>query len=508
MYRGKYTAPSSGRSAGKVTLWVLVSLLLLALLGGGLYFFFGVGQNQTPAPQPAPVDPTPADPTPVDPTPVVPKPVDPEPQPDPQELKMQRDSLLSECRALALGYFYDEAIEKLESCGELQSEETDTLLQEVRNAKDSLVPYKSSQYYHIFFHSLIQDTSKAFDGDYDSKGYDLYMTTVDEFKAMLPLLYEGGFVLYDLSQLMEVVDGQVQQKTVYLPEGKKPLVISVDDVNYYDYMKGDGFAQRLDVDENGNVVTIVDDKPTYDGDVVPILDAFVALHPDFSFRGAKGTLAITGYEGAFGYRITDLELYDEATQKWMLDKTMEVSAALKATGWNIACHSYTHNQYWTERTITMEQIQYDIGRWKRDVVPYVGETNIFIAPFGVYYGPGDARFDFLLEQGFNIYCTVEASMNTRVTGNCFFQGRMNLDGWTMKDYPQRVIKHFFDPMDVLDENRPGVVKPTQPEIPAEPDVPVVPAEPAEPAEPVESDMPAEPTEPVGNPSGATPNLEN
>lgn len=448
MYRGRYAARNSG-GFKKVILWVLLGLLTLALIGGALYLFLNADKD--PAPRPTPVDPSPV-----------------EPAPDPllEAQKEQRAKLLAECQALSQGYFYDEAIAKLEQCGELQNEETSALLQEIRGAKEALVPYDSSQYYHIFFHSLIIDASKAFDGDYDSTGYDLYMTTVDEFNAMLPLLYEGGYVLYDLADMMEVVDGQVKMKPIYLPAGKKPLVISVDDVNYYDYMQGDGFAQRLDVDEKGNVVTIVDDKPTYDGDVVPLLDAFVAQHPDFSFRGAKGTLAITGYEGAFGYRITDLHLYDEATQKWMLDKVTEVSTALKNTGWNIACHSYTHNQYWTDRTMTMAQIQYDIGRWNERIVPYVGETNIFIAPFGVYYGPGDSRFDFLQEQGFNIYCTVEASMKTRVEGNCLFQGRMNLDGWTMKDYPNRVTKHFFDPMDVLDINRPGVVKPA-PETPTE-----------------------------------------
>jgi hypothetical protein len=41
---------------------------------------------------------------------------------------------------------------------------------------------------HIFFHSLIVDTSRAFDGDGDSKGYNLYMTTVDEFNKMDGLL--------------------------------------------------------------------------------------------------------------------------------------------------------------------------------------------------------------------------------------------------------------------------------------------------------------------------------
>ena len=69
---------------------------------------------------------------------------------------------------------------------------------------------------------------------------------------------------------------------------------------------------------------------------------YVKEHPEFSWQGAKGIVAITGYAGAFGYRITDLHLFDEQTQQWMLDKTTEVAQALRASGWQIACHILWH----------------------------------------------------------------------------------------------------------------------------------------------------------------------
>ena len=116
-------------------------------------------------------------------------------------------------------------------------------------------------------------------------------------------------------------------------------------------MKEDGFASALDVDADGNVVTIVNGQPTYDGDVIPILDAYVKEHPEFSWRGAKGIAATTGYAGAFGYRITDLDQYDAAVGQQMLEKVKQVSAALRASGWEIASHSYTHNQYWNKKTM-------------------------------------------------------------------------------------------------------------------------------------------------------------
>ena len=242
-------------------------------------------------------------------------------------IQAKRQELLDQAERLIQGYYYDDAIELLSNAGELTDTFTAALLQDARKAKESLVKYEGGQYYHIFFHSLVADTALAFDGDREEDGYDDFMTTVSEFKAMLPLLQEAGFILYDITDMMEVVDGKAVMKDIYLPAGKKPLVLSIDDVNYYTYMLDDGFASRLDVDENGNVVTIMGGKiidhgegvstveggePTYDGDVMPILDAYVKEHPEFSWQGAKGIVATTGYQGAFGYRITDLELYSAA----------------------------------------------------------------------------------------------------------------------------------------------------------------------------------------------------
>ena len=39
--------------------------------------------------------------------------------------------------------------------------------------------------------------------------------------------------------------------------------------------------------------------------MVPLIDTFVKEHPDFSYHGRKGILAMTGYDGVLGYR-TDI----------------------------------------------------------------------------------------------------------------------------------------------------------------------------------------------------------
>jgi len=387
--------------------------------------------------------------------------VEPTTAPEPPQETVPTEEInaaIAEADILAKGYFYDEAISFLQA-SELDPKYFAGKIAEYEAQKAALVKYEGKAY-HVFFHSLIINTDLAFDNKgHSADGYNMWMTTVSEFKAMLPLLLENDFVLYDITWMSEIVDGKVQARDIYLPEGKKPLIISIDDVNYYEYMKTDGFAQRLDVDEEGRVVTVVKDKEgkeqfTYDGDVMPILDAFVEEHPEFSFRGAKGIVALTGYEGAFGYRITDPEDYSEEVMEGFKAKVVEVATALRESGWQIACHSYTHNQYWNTKAITMKQIDYDISRWQKYIAEYVGKTNIIITPFGVSFSEDDERMKYLNSQGFTIFCPVAANMNTKYYDGYMYQERLNLDGLTMLSYPERISKYLFDPALVVDEARP------------------------------------------------------
>ena len=151
------------------------------------------------------------------------------------------------------------------------------------------------------------NTSLAFDGDSDEAGYNQMMTTVSEFKKMLQIMYDKGYVLvspHDMAVIND--DGTMSRGKIMLPEGKIPFVLSEDDVSYYHYMDGDGFATKLVIDDNGDIKceykkadgTVV----TGDYDVVPILDSFIKEHPDFPIMEERDILAMTGYNGVLGYR--------------------------------------------------------------------------------------------------------------------------------------------------------------------------------------------------------------
>ncbi len=347
---------------------------------------------------------------------------------------------IEQAKVLAQGYFYDEALALLNNSEYSDDEQIVTLKNEITAKKGELVKYEG-QFYHVFFHSLIVYPELAFDGDYMHEGYDMWMTTVSEFKNMLPQLYERGFILYSLADIKK-------DKEILLPPGKKPLIISIDDVCYYDYMKNDGFADRLVINEDGEVACEVrtpegETIVTYDGDVMPILDQFVKEHPDFSYRGAKGVVAVTGYEGALGYRITDLEGQELTDAQ---NEVKKIAGVMKENGWLFACHSYTHNDYFKDGGVAYDTLAYDTQRWEDTIAEYVLEPDIYISPFGYHLKPGDERLDYLsADMGYNYFCPVSTAMRTVFTDDgTVIQERFNLDRFNMRNQKEFINETFFD----------------------------------------------------------------
>lgn len=320
--------------------------------------------------------------------------------------------------------------------------------------KEELVEYKGTVK-HIFFHPLIIYPEKAFDGDYLSKGYNDWFVTVKEFKKIIESLYQKGYMLVDINDTFDVAEmagrKMLKQKSLMIPKGKKPLIISIDDLNYYEYMIDNGNAHKLIIDDDGIVKTYSKDKNgqsviSNDNDIVPILDEFVSEHPDFSLEGAKGIIALTGYEGILGYRTNNLKSITYENEK---KEAINLVNRLKYTGWTFACHGYGHLD---ADKIDINRLKRDTNRWKSEVETLIGPTSVYIYPFGSTVNYTDAKFKFLMDSGFDVFCGVGPETITEYKKDCIITERRPIDGISLH-YAKR-LADLFDCNEVIDTVRP------------------------------------------------------
>lgn len=399
---------------------------------------------------------------------------------DEEEAK-KRKSILRKAKKLAAQYDYDRAIKTIKTYEDYSSyEEMISAIKKYQKIKKSCVSWPLEEVTHIFYHTLIKDTSKAFDGDYKTGDYNQVMTTIEEFNRITQTMYEKGYVMvsiYDMASVNE--DGIMTRGEILLPPGKIPFVLSQDDVCYYHYMEGDGFASRLIVDEDGKIRNeYVEDDGSIsvgDYDVVPLIDRFVEEHPDFSYRGAKGIIALTGYDGILGYR-TDIEYKTQESlqddQRKFLDdhpdfnykkevrQAKKVAEAIKKDGWLFASHTWGHQNI---GEIGLEKLQTDTTKFQKYVDPLIGGTDIIIFAFGtdltqVEDYSGD-KFEYLKSVGYNYYCNVDSSKYfVQIRDRYFRMGRRNLDGYRMYYNPE-LLEDLFDASAVFDKSRPTPVPP-------------------------------------------------
>ncbi len=303
--------------------------------------------------------------------------------------------------------------------------------------------------YHIFFHSLIVYPELAYNSKTHDKLFKDYMITRDQFLKILPELYKNNYVLIDIHSIYSVnEDGTVKKKDLYLPKGKKPLIISLDDLQYYQSQKNSGFANKLVLDANGNVATNITtsegkNEITRDGDVVPILDDFVTLHPDFSIDGAKGIIALTGYDGIFGYR-TQGKAATSATYAKDVTEAKKIAEKLKSTGWSFASHSYFHDASFSNGKKSLESLQKDTELWDTEVRPIVGDTDVFIGPFGQIFKTKDPRRQYLISKGFKMFCGVGMDLYLHYFDDQIVMDRADIDGYRLTHSP-KMLKKYFDP---------------------------------------------------------------
>ena len=382
------------------------------------------------------------------------------------EEKPGASEILGQAQLLAAGYDYDGAIALLEGISDQDASVTSTI-EDYKNQKARCVPVDVTRIPHVFFHSLIND-DRAFKAELVGadrvRQNNAAMTTTAEFDAMISMMYDAGYVMVGLDDMcVKTTDENgvvhiAKNDSLMLPPEKKPFVLSIDDLSYYhSYGIGtQGYATRMLVDENGKPkceytneegVTTIGDY-----DVVPRIDTFIEQHPDFSYHGARGTVAMTGYNGVFGYRtnnyykdINDPHLDPDQIQwlqehpdfNWEEDcaNAKAVADAMKAEGWTFASHTYGHLN---AESADLARLQADHERWVTVNEPILGKVDKIIFAFGADIGGvGDytqynEKFQYFKGQGMNIFCNVDGNIGWTEFGDTYMRtGRVALDGFTM-----------------------------------------------------------------------------
>ena len=315
------------------------------------------------------------------------------------------------------------------------------------------------------------------------------MVTVKEFDQITQKLYDSGYVyvrLRDLVTQTTDADGTVHfaaNTELKLPEGKKAIVLSVDDCSYYHSYEPAGFPEKLVLDEDGNVKCLYTDAAgntsVGDYDVVPRLNTFLEAHPDGAYHGARGILAMTGYNGVFGYRTdTDYLVKEhlmEDQSAWLnahpdfnfdqeVAEATKIADALKEEGWEFASHTWGHLSV-TDKTV--DELRTDNEKWVNTVEPIVGKVDTIIFAHGNDIGSwegyeGNEQYEYYNSAGYHFYCNVDGSVPywVQITDRYVRQGRIDVDGyrlWLAKNGEDSSLSQLIDLTDIFDEERPTPV---------------------------------------------------
>lgn len=384
---------------------------------------------------------------------------------------------LEHAEKLALYYDYEGAITLLQDIPSYADEPyLKSVVQDYIYARNNLVKLDISQVYHLYTGSLIASPERAFSsrmGNQETNNRE--RITVNEFQGILQQLYDNGFVLLSFHQLAySQEDGSFSLGSIYLPKGKKGLVLTLDDPNYPEDATANGLARKMILDAREQPLCELAES---DGslrvgafDMVPIVENFIASHPDFSYQGARGVLALTGYEGIFGYRTasfysdpTDPAYKAEYASINGEQEKLEAEALcrrLKELGWELACQTWGRINV---EKADLGRIQADTERWLKEVAPLTGGSDIMIFPPGSDignwrpYGEDNEKFVYYRSQGFRYFSSMDNYTIPWVQfngeGGCLRMGRVGLSGYALA-YRKDKLGVFFNSDGLMDPARP------------------------------------------------------
>lgn len=380
------------------------------------------------------------------------------------------EPLIGECEHMLEKYKYYSAEKVLSDMAEIFPEDdiiNNALLEATSNTVET-TEYKG-KIPVLCIRNLICDTDTAFKRPQSGSDNDYYIT-VNEFSAILEELYANDYILVDpLTYAGMENETYMVERPLTIPVGKKPVIIMIDNLTYGLATVGDGVCNKLTLNDKGEILS---EYTTADGEVrsgreyeaIGILDAFVSRHPDFSFDGVKGTIAVSGFESVFGYVVSrnQADYRQKASESMGLDpvsytddeissncKTVSnIAAALKDNGWQFASNTYAF--FNSAKNEKIDSIKKDTKLWLDEIGVLLGEVHMISYPNGNYIPGSDERAEYLKSKGFRVYFGTGTEPYTTYGYNYLYYDRIMVSSWTLSKYN---FKAFFDKSKIMDPAR-------------------------------------------------------
>lgn len=317
---------------------------------------------------------------------------------------------------------------------------------------------------HVAVKPLIADHERAFDGDRFARAADHDLLLVSEFERALQQLYDNDYVLVDCDIF---VSEKGSLKGFPCPRGKKPLVLVLEDF-YASFPRAEsGMAFGLDVNDKGQVVGQLlgeDGRLTSDRSftAIGILEAFIEAHPDFSFNGATGAIAIVSQFGIFGHPVADVqelalrrdaaEASLEIPSSFQVDyrvnrqKVEDIVEALRAKNWHLASGTYARLSL---PFASHDDLTRDLAMSEMWTERYTGKLTALYCPFGDHMESYKDKAALFTKQGYIVQSGYGGWGYWHNSEGYVYVSRSFLSGDSLRRPQTYGLSRFFDTAAVI-----------------------------------------------------------
>lgn len=298
----------------------------------------------------------------------------------------------------------------------------------------------------LSFNTLMAFPDKALsEGNKLNTTFDNEKITTIEFKKILDFLYKNNYILVDILELVNHYQTTSNFYIKSLPQNKKPIVLSFENVTYKSNYQNHGEVDKIIIDRNNKLATYttkksIQDRIQYDNEFLVILENFIETHPDFSYNNARGILFFSGENGVLGYNTN----HKNASSKYEIERASTVISHLRKLGWTFGCNSYTYN---SDRTKSQLEFKKELQLWKKEISPLISSTPIYSFPKGEL---DEDKLTELADNGFNILLHNDVNSSIETIGNQILISKKPVNGQTLRNNKKELLQ-FFDCESVYDK---------------------------------------------------------